>query len=236
MPEFSLYDSRGYRTLDPRHGYAEWSARYEDDVVDEMDIPLLDELAEVDWHGVGRAVDLGCGTGRTGAWLRAAGVPAIDGVDLTPEMLAVARRRGSYDRLVEGDVRATGLPGEAYDLAVSSLVDEHLPDPGPLHAEAWRLAEPGAAWVLVSFHPQWIIATGMPTHFERPDGEPVAIATHVNLISEQVSAALQRGWRLTEMRERLIDDRWLAAKPQWEIHRGKPVSVAYVWRKPTDAG
>jgi len=44
--------------------------------------------------------------------------------------------------------------------------------------------------VQVSFHPQWIIATGMPTHFDGPDGEPVAIATHLHLVSEQAEAAL----------------------------------------------
>jgi SAM-dependent methyltransferase len=233
MARFDDYDSRGYATLEPRAGYAAWAGAYEDDVVDEMDIALLERLARPDWRAVERVADLGCGTGRTAAWLRAAGVRgAIDGVDLTPEMLSRARERGAHDSLREGDLRDSGLAAGAYDLVISALVDEHLPDPAPLHAEAMRLARPSALWVQVSFHPQWIIATGMPTHFDGLDGEPVAIATHVHLVSEQVEAALAAGFSLLEMRERLVDDAWLALKPKWERYRGLPVSIAYAWRRP----
>jgi SAM-dependent methyltransferase len=233
VARFADYDSRGYATLDPRAGYAAWAGVYEADVVDEMDLALLERLERPDWTAARRVADLGCGTGRTAAWLRGAGVAGtIDGVDLTPEMLERARDRGAHDSLREADVRDTGLDAGAYDLVISALVDEHLPDPAPLHAEAWRLAAPGALWVQVSFHPQWIIATGMPTHFDGPDGEPVAITTHVHLVSDEVEAALAAGWSLLEMRERLVDDRWISVKPQWERHRGLPVSIAYAWRRP----
>lgn len=232
MAEFADYDTRGYATLGAREGYAEWAARYEDDVVDEMDLALLERLREPDWWRVERAVDLGCGTGRTAAWMRSKGVAAIDGVDLTPQMLGLAAERGAHQRLIEADVRETGLDDGVYDLVISALVDEHLPDPSAMHAEAWRLARPGAHWVLVSFHPDWIMSTGMPTHFDRPDGPTAAIETHVNLVSEQLTAALEQGWRLDEMHERLIDDAWIELKPQWERHRGRPISAAYVWHRP----
>ena len=97
--DFADFDARGYRTVDVRTGYAEWVPTYEETVQDAMDIALLDELTSVDWTG--RAADLGCGTGRTAAWLRAHGAATIDGVDLTPEMLAVARERGAHDTLRE---------------------------------------------------------------------------------------------------------------------------------------
>jgi SAM-dependent methyltransferase len=232
VPEFSEFDSRGYATLDPRAGYARWSAGYEHDVEDEMDIALLEALETPAWERTGRAADLGCGTGRTAAWLKRRGVRAVDGVDLTPEMLALARERGAHEALVEAEVTETGLESSAYDLVISCLVDEHLPDPAPLHAEAWRLARPGGSWVLVGFHPHFIMAAGIPTHFEDEAGEPIAIRTHVHLVSEQITAAIESGWRLVEMRERLVDERWIERKPQWERWRGHPVSVAYAWRKP----
>jgi len=96
VARFADYDSRGYATLAPRAGYAAWAAAYEDDVVDEMDIALLEGLTRSDWPAANRVADLGCGTGRTGAWLRGAGVNGtIDGVDLTPEMLKRAGDRKS---------------------------------------------------------------------------------------------------------------------------------------------
>jgi SAM-dependent methyltransferase len=230
MPRFSDFDTRGYRTVDVRTGYGEWVATYERTVQDVMDIALLDELTVPRWRAVRRAADLGCGTGRTGAWLRRQGVAAIDGVDLTPEMLAVARSRGVYDRLVEADATGTGLAAGAYDLVVACLMDEHLPDVRPLYREAARLAAPGAHLVLVAYHPQFIMASGMPTHFTSGTGEPVAITTHVHLLSEHVMAGLGAGWALAEFREAVVDDRWLAVKPKWERFRGIPFSAALVWR------
>src|SRR4051794_12055830 len=101
MTDFEAFDTRGYRTVDVRSGYGEWVATYEQTVEDAMDIHLLETLREVPWENVQRAADLGCGTGRTGAWLRERAVASIDGVDLTPEMLDRARAREVYERLVE---------------------------------------------------------------------------------------------------------------------------------------
>ncbi|MCG5219984.1 class I SAM-dependent methyltransferase [Streptosporangium sp. KLBMP 9127] len=231
MARFSDFDTRGYPMVDVTTGYGQWVDTYEQTVEDVMDIAVLDELTDPHWAGVRRAADLGCGTGRTGAWLRRNGVASIDGVDLTPEMLAVARTRGVHDRLIKADVRDTGLDSGAYDLVIASLVDEHLPDLRPFYAEAWRLAEPGGACVVLAFHPHFIMTSGMPTHFTGGSGEPIAIATHVHLLSEHVTAGLEAGWTLAGMREGVVDDRWLEVKPKWDRFRHHPVSVALVWRR-----
>lgn len=229
MADFTPFDARGYRTVDVRSGYGEWVATYEQTVEDAMDIELLEALESVRWEG--EVADLGCGTGRTGAWLAARGIEAIDGVDLTPEMLAVARERGVHRRLVEADVTATGLGDEHYDLVVTSLVDEHLADLRPLYAEAYRLAKPGATYVLIGYHPHFIMATGMPTHYDNASGESVAIETHLHLLSDHTEAALAAGWELAELKERVIDDVWVELKPKWEGLRGQPVTFAFVWRR-----
>lgn len=230
MPRFSDFDSRGYRTVDVRTGYGEWVTTYEQTVEDVMDIALLDRLTEPAWPAVRRAVDLGCGTGRTGSWLRRHGVAAIDGVDLTPEMMEVARSRDVYDRLIEADVTDTGLAAGTYDLVVACLMDEHLADVRPLYREAARLATAEAQAVVVAYHPHFIMASGMPTHYTARDGEPVAITTHVHLLSDHIMAGLEAGWTLAEFREGVIDESWLAVKPKWERFRGLPISAALVWR------
>jgi SAM-dependent methyltransferase len=222
--DFARFDTRGYRTVAARAGYGEWAPTYEDTVQDAMDLDLLD-VVDVDWGGA--VADLGCGTGRTGAWLRDR-VSVIDGVDLTPEMLERARERGVYRTLREGDVAATGLESGAYDIAVCCLVDEHLATLGPLYAEAARLAP---AFVLVGFHPHFIMAAGMPTHFDAADGQPLAIETHVHLLSEHVAAARAAGFVLRDLRERVIDDTWLALKPKWERLRDHPVAFAFAWQR-----
>jgi SAM-dependent methyltransferase len=229
MASFPSFDTRGYRTVDPREGYDRWAATYEETVEDAMDVALLERL-DIDWGAVGRAADLGCGTGRTGAWLKARGVGEIDGIDLSPGMLEAAGDRSVYASLRESEVGDTGLGSGAYDLAVSCLVDEHLVDLRPFYGEAARLVRPGGRFVLVGFHPHFIIASGMPTHFDDDEsGESLAIETHVHLLSDHVAAGLGAGLTLAALHERVIDDEWVALKPKWERFRHHPISFALVW-------
>lgn len=250
MADFSTFDRRGYRTVSVKDGYRRWQPTYETTVEDTMDLALLDRISSVDWSALGPAADLGCGTGRTAAWLEAHGATVIDGVDVTPEMLKTARQRGLHRHLSEADVRDSGLPSDAYDLVLCCLVDEHLPDLGPLYAEAARLLTParssepttpgvpdsttssttGGAFVLVGFHPFFIMASGMPTHFDDADGEPVAVETHIHLLSDHLAAARSAGLTAVELHEAVVDDEWVRLKPTWDRYRDWPVSFAWVWR------
>ena len=49
-------------------------------------------------------LDAGAGTGLLGEWLKIIGYGPVEGVDLSPGMLAVAARKGVYDRLAQGDL------------------------------------------------------------------------------------------------------------------------------------
>jgi SAM-dependent methyltransferase len=225
------YDTRRYPIVDVRQGYGEWARTYEQTVQDEMDLRLLERLRTVEWARAREALDLACGTGRMGTWLRAQGVAHIDGVDLTPEMLERAARRGVYRTLRVADVSSTGLPEASYDLCLQSLADEHLAELAPLYHETARVTRPGGRFVLVGYHPQFLMA-GVPTHFDRAPGDPVTIRSYVHLLSHHVKAASVAGWTLTEMDEGLVDEAWLAKKPKWERYRGLPISFAMVWRRP----
>jgi SAM-dependent methyltransferase len=229
VPDFVHFDQRHYRTVSVRDGYRDWVPSYEQTVEDEMDLALLERIETVDWSAMAYVADLGCGTGRTGAWLKAKRAGWLVGVDATPEMLDVARRRGSHDRLVVGDVRATSLAGDEYDLVICCLVDEHLPHLGALYHEARRLLRDNGRFVLVGFHPFFIMRAGMPTHFDGADGEPVAVETFIHLFSEHFQSARDARFTALELHERTIDDAWLARKPQWEKYRGWPISFAWVW-------
>ena len=229
--EFDQFDTRKYPMLPTREGYREWESTYEQTVLDEMDLDLLDRLTTVPWREVRQAIDLGCGTGRTGAWLVRAGVGEIDGIDITPEMIEHAQAKAVYRTLIIGNVSETGMPDASYDLAIASLIDEHLADIAPLYAEASRVIRSDSHFVIIGFHPYFIMATGMPTHFHRESGEPVAIETHVHLFRDHFAAAHRVGLTLIEMDENVIDDRWIAKKPHWKKHRGRLISFVFVWRK-----
>lgn len=228
--DFSQFDTRRYPTVSVQEGYGEWASTYESIVQKVMDIDLLERVETIQWAQARKTIDLACGTGRIGEWLKGKGVATLDGLDLTPEMLDKARERGIYRHLFTGDMLHTSLPEGAYDLVTAVLADEHLPDIRPLYAEAARITTPDAAFAHVSYHP-FFLMTGMPTHFNRATGESVAIQTYVHLISDHVQAGCAAGWTLVEMHERLIDDTFLAVKPKWTQHRNRPFSFITVWRK-----
>jgi ubiquinone/menaquinone biosynthesis C-methylase UbiE len=230
--DFSHFDKRRYHTLPVQEGYGEWVANYEQTVQDEMDIRLLARIQSVAWAQLGRVIDLACGTGRIGVWLTQQGVQQIDGIDFTPQMLALAAEKGVYAQLFTGNVFDTGLPSETYDLAVQSLADEHLATLKPLYRETARITKANGRFVIVGLHPHYLM-NGIPTHFHRSTGEAIAVESYVHLLSDHVKAAHAAGWILIEMDEGVVDEEWLAKKPQWQPMLNQPVSFAMVWRKHT---
>lgn len=228
--DYAPFDKRFYPVVAPEAGYREWAADYEATVASGLDRALLPRLRTVAWNQMRQAADLACGTGRTGAWLKERGVGAIDGVDLTPEMLAVAREKQVYRTLLQGDVAATDLPAGRYDLCTMALADEHLGELAPVYRQASRLLMPGGAFVLIGYHP-FFLMNGAPTHYHRRDGEAVAIKSYVHLFADHFRAGTGAGLRLVEFEECVIDEAWLETKPKWRRYLNWPVSFALVWRR-----
>lgn len=74
-----------------------------------------------------KAVDFGCGTGRSTRFLRTLGFDAV-GVDIAEPMLALARERdagGEYLLVPDGDLRA--LPPNSLDLVLSVFTFDNVP-------------------------------------------------------------------------------------------------------------
>lgn len=75
----------------------------------------------------GRAVDFGCGTGRSTCWLQTLGFATV-GLDISREMVDVARERdpqGDYRRIADGDF--SSLPTGAFDLVLSAFTFDNVP-------------------------------------------------------------------------------------------------------------
>lgn len=110
-----------------------------------LDATTGETLRRIDATGARAALDVGCGTGLlleriARAWpgLRLAGV------DLSPGMLAAARRRlGSRAALVAGTADRLPFPDDGFDLAVSTSALHHWHDPVAAIAEIRRVLRPG---------------------------------------------------------------------------------------------
>lgn len=113
-----------------RDYYRQWAPRYDDDVRREAyggpdvvaSIASLMALSYLNTEPDSvRILDAGCGTGLGGIALKQRGFQAIDGFDLSQEMIIEAQKTGIYDDLKGGvDLNASGLRvfDRAYDLVV----------------------------------------------------------------------------------------------------------------------
>ena len=100
-----------------------------------------------------RILDLCCGTGDQLKKLSDAGFSNLTGVDISSDMLKVARKGNKIRNLLECDVQHTGLPGASFDIIIISLAvhEKTARMQSNLLAEAQRLLAPGGQLILVDF-------------------------------------------------------------------------------------
>lgn len=134
--------------------YRDWAADYDRDVFERLRFTGTRRIAELlAEHAGDRAapvVDLGCGTGHLGLALRPFGFRAVDGLDLSPDMLRVAEEKRVYRETIAADLlKPLPVPAEQYGAAGSAgtFTTGHV-DAGAL-AEILRIVRPGGVMAFV---------------------------------------------------------------------------------------
>ena len=196
----------------------------------------------------GRVLDVGCGTGRLVGALAERGVDAA-GVDVSPEMLAVARRK--LPRSTFAEARAEQLPFSeaAFDRVVFSLV-VHLIDRPEAFAEAYRALAPGGTVAIVTFDRPHFAAYYLQEYFPSiqaideqrfPDEETLcrelaaAGFGRTRVVPLQQEATLDRASVLRRVRARHISTLQLVGEDEYaaglsRLERELPDVVAYTTR------
>ena len=120
-------------------------------------LPVHDLLGRLGDRAPTRIVDLGCGPGTSTAALRARWPKArIEGIDLSEEMLAVARRSDPATVWRRDDLR-TWRAAAPYDLVFSNAALHWVPDHAELFPRLLEAVAPGGA-----------LAVQMPASSESP--------------------------------------------------------------------
>jgi SAM-dependent methyltransferase len=97
-----------------------------------------------------RILDLGCGAG-TDSLVAAQMVGSsgsVSGIDMTPAMLAKARRAAAElgvtnVHFIEGEVESLPFPDESFDVVISNGVIDLIPDKDAVYSEVYRVLAPG---------------------------------------------------------------------------------------------
>ncbi len=127
--------------------YAAWAASYDRETAElGYCLPFLVPawLARHLKAGAGPVLDAGCGTGLAGPCLKALGYEPVEGLDMSPDMLAIAASRNAYAGLTRGILgEALPWPDDHFAAFVSAGVFTagHAPASG-LH-ELARITRPG---------------------------------------------------------------------------------------------
>lgn len=152
MPKPDLDNAYSLKSpADARRLYADWAETYDTTFAEAMDFVLPQRVAQAffDAGGTGPVLDFGTGTGLVGKELARLGIAPVDGVDLSPEMLDVARGKCVYRHLYEGDILSGAHIAAAPYSGVVSSGTFTLGHVGPdAIAALLDLACPGAQFAL----------------------------------------------------------------------------------------
>ncbi|WP_375279649.1 class I SAM-dependent DNA methyltransferase [Pseudooctadecabacter sp.] len=117
-----LTDAYALKTADDaKRLYADWAKTYDTEFGDAQGYQIPREVVRAfSAHGgAGPVLDVGAGTGLVGEGLAGIGAGPVDALDLSPQMLDVARQKGIYRDLIAADV-TLALPVSGYSGVVSA--------------------------------------------------------------------------------------------------------------------
>jgi ubiquinone/menaquinone biosynthesis C-methylase UbiE len=108
---------------------------------------LLDAFVALSGLAPGaRVADLGCGSGAFTHLLARRGYACV-GLDISPKLVELGRRKYPDVEFIEGDVEHLPFPDASLDGILLSAIVHHLPDPSRCAAEVFRVLRPGGRFV-----------------------------------------------------------------------------------------
>jgi len=156
--------------------YRDWAKSYDEDTVEGMGYVAprvtADKIASLLKPDV-VILDAGCGTGLAGEALAERGFRTMDGMDISPDMLEVARAKGAYRTLQTEDMTGPlSYESNAYDavVCVGTFTHAHVGPKG--FDELVRITRPGGPIVATVHEDVW--GDGYEAHFARLEADGAA--------------------------------------------------------------
>lgn len=179
----------------PGDGYDRWAPTYDapGNAMLEREQPIVEGILRT--LPIGAALDAACGTGRHSAYLSSLG-HRVTGVDVSAEMLAVARPKVPAATFRIGDLHELPCPSGQFDVVVCGLALTHVRDLGPAMAELTRVLRPGGHLVISDSRGPFIGSGLFPILRSGPDGTAGYVPGWSHPTSSYLRTALDLGLQL----------------------------------------
>jgi SAM-dependent methyltransferase len=199
-----------------------------------------------------RVLDLGCGYGWFCRWAREAGAAEVLGIELSEKMLARARAdtRDAAITYRRADMESLALPGEAFDLAYSSLALHYVENLNRLVSQVHRSLVRAGSLVFSMEHPiytapaepKWLLdAAGhkiWPVDHYLDEGPrstdwlaPGVIKQH-RTIATTINLLIRAGFAIAHVEEWSPNDAQIKAQPNLADERHRPPFLIVAAKKP----
>jgi ubiquinone/menaquinone biosynthesis C-methylase UbiE len=222
--------SLGAAEATPEHdaasGYAVWSDSYDEpgNPVVAIEQAVVGELLAA--RPPGTALDAACGTGRHARTLVDLGHP-VEGFDLTPEMIELARLSVPEASFEVADLRKLRYADASFQTVVCGLALAHLPELDVAIAELSRVLSSGGQLIISVLHPfQALLGWNAP--FSGADGSRGFVREHPHLHADYLAAFASSGLQLSRCVEPTITESELGAKKRAFRHIPEATAAAYL--------
>ena len=162
--------------------YADWAGSYDSEFAENMNyrLPMLVALVCAEHPQlVGPVLDVGAGTGLLTLNIPMRSTLEIDGLDISPQMLAVAQRKGLYRNAIVADLtQPLEIADQTYRSVVSSGTFTHGHVGPDAMDELLRIAKRGALFVL-AINATHFVARGFEAKF-------AALAQQIDNVQHQI--------------------------------------------------
>jgi predicted TPR repeat methyltransferase len=179
--------------------YDQWAGSYDEVINPTRDLDHKAMKAMLGECSFDNVLELGCGTGKNTGWFSEQ-ASFVTSVDLSSEMLAVAREKIRSDKVefIKGDINQDLVFNKKIDLVSCNLVLEHIANLEKLFEKVSALLNDGGLFFICELHPikQYM---GSKARFEK-DNELIIVDCYTHHLTDYLRAR-DYGFQLEEIRE-----------------------------------
>ncbi|MFT3702059.1 MAG: class I SAM-dependent methyltransferase [Agriterribacter sp.] len=191
--------------MNTKEAYNIWAAQYDSNQNKTRDMEGATLHSTLTVFNFNYVLEIGCGTGKNTVWLSEK-TKHITAIDLSDEMLAVAKAKVSPEKVIfkQADItQPWNFATSMYDLVTFSLVLEHIEHLDPIFVKVASVLNSGGICYVGELHP-FKQYTGTKARFDTEEGRQIVDCYNHN-ISDFVKAAEKAGLTLIHLNEHFDD-------------------------------